>query len=38
MLPCLSGYAYGTWRSKKVGGLKSLYGRKLEEGEKEGTK
>ena len=38
MLPCLRGYIYGTWRSKEVGGLKSLYGGKLEEGEKEATK
>ena len=32
MLPCHSCYIYGTWRSKKVGDLKSSYGGKLKGG------
>ena len=32
MLPCISCYVYGTWRSKEVGGLNSSYEGRLKWG------
>ena len=32
MLPCHSCYIYRTWRSKELGGSKSLHGGKLKRG------